>query len=482
MSTICSTRFQSKRTRFNEGYVTVFFTISIAIIMSLFIGMFYSARENAIRMRTVTVADTAMTSIFAEYNKQLWEQYGLVFVDSSYMTDSTGMKLTEDHLKAIINRNFDECRLELIGGKDLLKLNCTETEAMAVCLATDQKYKAIKHQAVNLMKYHYKIAYIDRAREWTGVVNEHNLSGGAQYDEAFRAADDLNSKYGIDYSGWLPSITGGNDISEDNIAGFGILSWITDLGKISTTKINKDNYASKRQLNKGNLERDYDEEISDYFFLREYMMHKCGNYLRNKPDSVLTYQTEYLVTGKGSDSDNLAGVARRIMVLREAANMITLTSDSGKMETIDGICAAIAAALTVPEAADILKAIVIAFWVNYESLTDMNVIFAGGKIPLIKTSDQWITDLNSALYGGNNADSSDDGLSYEDYLRIFVYMTGEEKLLMRLSDIIEMDIRSTPGNEYFRLDNCFDAWEAQIYVTSKHGYDFTAVRRRYVFN
>ena len=93
MSTICSTRFQSKRTRFNEGYVTVFFTVSIALIMSLFIGMFYSARENAIRMRTVAVADTAMTSIFAEYNKQLWEQYGLVFVDASYMTDSTGMKL-----------------------------------------------------------------------------------------------------------------------------------------------------------------------------------------------------------------------------------------------------------------------------------------------------------------------------------------------------------------------------------------------------
>ena len=43
-----------------------------------------------------------------------------------------------------------------------------------------------------------------------------------------------------------------------------------------------------------------------------------------------------------------------------------------------------------------------------------------------------------------------------------------------------MDIRNTLGNEYFRLDDCFDMWKAQVYVKSDHGYDFTAVRKRQV--
>ena len=204
---IFSKRYPNRQAKSDDGYVTVFFTASIAIIMSLILGLFVSIRENAIRVKTVSAIDTAMTSVFAEYNKELWKQYGLIFVDSSYMTQSYGMKLSEEHLKECIDRNFDECRLGLIGGTDLLKLECSQAETMAVCLATDDQAAAIKHQAINLMKYHYKIAYIDRAVDWLKIIEDYNLSGGASYEEAFSAAGILDSKYGVDYSGWLPSDT-----------------------------------------------------------------------------------------------------------------------------------------------------------------------------------------------------------------------------------------------------------------------------------
>ena len=477
---IFSTKYPNRRIKSNDGYVTVFFTASIAIIMSLILGLFASIRENAVRVKTVSATDTAMTSIFAEYNKELWKQYGLIFVDSSYMTQSYGMKLVEDHLKDCMNQNFDECRLGMIGGTDLLKLECSQAETMAVCLSTDDQAASIKHQAINLMKYHYKIAYIDRVVEWIKIIDNYNLSGGVSYEDAFAAAGVLDSKYGVDYSGWLPSDSGGNSLSEDVIWPWGILKRVAGVDNISTIKIDTKAYAGKRDLNIGNLKCEYENTPSDYFYLMEYALLKCGNYITPKEGSVLKYQSEYLVSGKGSDCDNLASVARRIMVIREAANMITLLSDGDRMNKISIFCTGICAALGIPEATELLETIVVAYWVNCESKADLRIIFNGGKIALIKDSSQWITSIGSILFGTENTDNGSEGLSYEDYLRIFIYLTGENKLTLRLTDIIEMDIRNTSGNEYFRLDNCFDMWKAQVYVKSDHGLDFTAVRKRQV--
>ena len=477
---IFSTRYPNRQTKSNDGYVTVFFTASIAIIMSLILGLFVSIRENAIRVKTVSATDTAMTSIFSEYNKELWKQYGLIFVDSSYMTQSYGMKLSEEHLKDCMNKNFDECRLGLIGGTDLLKLECSQAETLAVCLSTDDQAAAIEHQAINLMKYHYKVAYIDRVVEWIKIIEDYNLSEGVSYDEAFSSAGILDSKYGLDYSGWLPSDSGGNSLSEDIVWPWNILKRVAGIENISTIKIDTQAYAGKRELNKGNLKCEYDKNASDFFFLREYALLKCGNFITPKEGSVLKYQSEYLVSGKDSDCDNLASVARRIMVIREAANMITLLSDGDRMNKISIFCTGICAALGIPEATELLETIIIAYWVNCESKTDLKIIMNGGKIPLIKDCSQWITGIGSILFGSDSSGNYTEGLSYEDYLRIFIYLTGEKKLVLRLSDIIEMDIRNTPGNEYFRLDNCFDMWEAQVYVKSDHGLDFTAVRKRQV--
>lgn len=477
---IFSTKYPNRLIKSSNGYVTVFFTASIAIIISLILGLFVSIRENAIRVKTVSATDTAMTSIFAEYNKELWKQYGLIFVDSSYMTQSYGMKLPEEHLKDCMNQNFDECRLGLFGGTDLLKLECSQAETLAVCLSTDDQAAAIKHQAINLMKYHYKIAYIDRVVEWIKIIDNYNLSGGVSYDEAFSSAGILNSEYGLDYSGWLPSDTGGNSLSEDIVWPWNILKRVAGVNNISTTEIDKKAYAGNRELNKGNLKCEYENSLSDFFYLREYALLKCGNYITPKDGSVLTYQSEYLVSGKNSDCDNLASVARRIMVLREAANLITLLSDGDRMNRINAFCTGICSVLGIPEAAELLETLIIAYMVNSESKSDLKIIMNGGKIPLIKSSSQWKTGIGSFLSGTDQSDKDGEGLSYEDYLRIFIYLTGEKKLILRLTDIIEMDIRNTLGNEYFRLDNCFDMWKAQVYIKSDHGYDFTAVRKRQV--
>ena len=463
-----------------RGYVTVFYTIAIALILSLLTVMFEGIKDNAARMKAVCALDTAMTSIFAEYNKALWDRYGLIFVDSGYMSKTSSMGLSEEHLRNFLNENFDECRLGISGGKDLLKLQCTEAEATAVCLASDDNGAAIKRQAVNLMKYHYKLAYSDVVDDWIADIGEHGLSEGASYENAVSAAGELNAEYHIDYSGWLPSQTGGNDISEDTPGIFSILALVTDTDGLSTVKIDPKLYAAERKLNTGNLEKETEGETGDFFFLREYLYRFTSNYRNDENRGVLTYETEYLVSGKVSDVDNLSSVVRRIFVIREAANQLTLCSDSEKLEKIETFCEIVCSLVGCPEAAELLALVVMAAMVSAESIADLRIIMDGGRVPLIKSSDQWISGLGLGLFTGYDGSDYTEGLSYGDYLKIFMYLTGENKLMSRFMSLIEMNVRATEGNENFRIDCCFDEIQFLVRISSDYGYTYTAQRRKAV--
>ena len=48
---------------------------------------------------------------------------------------------------------------------------------------------------------------------------------------------------------------------------------------------------------------------------------------------------------------------------------------------------------------------------------------------------------------------------------------------LRAMDIMEMDIRLTPGNAFFCMDACFDSCVGDISITSEFGYQFDMQRR-----
>ena len=86
------------------------------------------------------------------------------------------------------------------------------------------------------------------------------------------------------------------------------------------------------------------------------------------------------------------------------------------------------------------------------------------------------------LWGGENGAEQDGerGLCYGDYLRILLLLTNEEVLNLRVMDLVEADIRMTPGNRMFRLDGCYVEINGSIAVGSSYGYSSTiSVRKKY---
>ena len=156
-------------------------------------------------------------------------------------------------------------------------------------------------------------------------------------------------------------------------------------------------------------------------------------------------------------------------------------ADAGKMAQIEGLALAIASTFLIPPAASVIEAALILCWTFAESILDVRELFAGGKVPLVKSSDDWELSLGNLPYLLDNLDtkrkSVDNGMSYEDYLQVLLLAQSKTKKVTRAMDMLELSIRETFGNENFRLDSCIVAVEAQVDVRANQKKVFTVTKQ-----
>lgn len=73
-------KFKSKPA---EGaYLTIYLSLTFGIVLSLLLALIEGATIGAVRAQAELVADLGMDSIFAEYHRELLNQYELFFIDS----------------------------------------------------------------------------------------------------------------------------------------------------------------------------------------------------------------------------------------------------------------------------------------------------------------------------------------------------------------------------------------------------------------
>ena len=178
------------------------------------------------------------------------------------------------------------------------------------------------------------------------------------------------------------------------------------------------------------------------------------------------------------DWQNLEYVARRLLRWREVANVIYILSDSAKVAEAHAAAGALAAVLACPALLEPVAYTILFAWAYVESLQDVKTLLSGGRVPIMKTAADWKTGINSLknVRGSLTADSGGRGLNYKEYLQIMVFLQNQEKRTFRAMDIMEMDIRRTPGNAAFRMDACFDTYEAGLSVSSRFGYAYEMTR------
>lgn len=463
-----------------RGYITVFFAASMALIVLLFNVMIFGICKWGGYSKAQSAVDTAMISEFGEYNRELWNRYGLIFVDSAYTTQESSLNLSKKHLKECLTNNFDESFPSVLGGKDLYGLSVSKCEIDGVRMATDDGGRALLEQAVLLMRYKYGEGYISDLISFASEAEGYLISPDDYISSASSAEAALEADYDLtDYSGWVQSVSCDvPDSFEGSLSYFSILRKILpEPESVSKKTINDSNLAGNRSLNTGNLKTDYEVSAIDKCIFTEYLFETLSSYLNENENVSPAYQTEYLIAGRQSDIQNLEIVSKRIMYIRLAADILSLLSDSERMEVIKAVSEGVMSLLGAPEASPLLEAVIVAGWSYLEAESDMRILMSGKKVSFMKSHDEWRTGL-LGIFSKGAGDGDEEGLGYRDYLRIFLFTSDKEVLMKLFENVIEADIRAVSGYEYFRLDNCFDNMAVSVTIKSKKGFKYCATRQK----
>lgn len=476
-----------------NAYLTIYLALCITLILSLCLTLIEGVRRNGARLETEIATEIGLQSIMAEYHRELFYQYNIFAVDSSYGTNLPAKANTEKHLEQYLDKNLDykDVFLGSFFYRDFFRLSPKKTSLTKVSLLTDGGGAVFRKCAADAVKDDIGLNLLTEVQEWIRVIEVNGLeerdieAEKVSLDGEIQEYDGMEIDVGEEEPYILRVTNPTNHIEEQRRKGI-LKLVLKDDAELSAYAIQPEglifNRINSGQVNQGNIsveQLSYEEQLLERFLFQEYLLRYMGHYGKEDEEDALRYQIEYLVAGENSDVDNLRTVLKRICGIREAANTLYLFSDEMKRGEAELVSQLVCDLAMVPELAPILEAAILLGWAYAESIYDIKTMLAGGRVPLMKDEETWHYSLGNALLGSlEDCEDTGSGLSYEDYLRIFMMCTDLDTLTARAMNMVEADIRLTPGNSAFRLDGCYAELEAYIEVESGYGFDFEITRQK----
>ena len=471
-----------------DGYLTVYLTLCITLILSLYLVLIDGARRSGAGLEAACAAEAGLQSIMAEYHRELFRQYNLFAVDSSYGTSVCGRKNTEAHLMEYIkeNLNTEEIFLSDYLYRDFFGLKADDVELTDISILTDGRGAVFRARAIEAVRDDVGLHLLEELEEWMQVIEVNGLDTFAPEEEKREADEKIEEFNGKEIqiseeeSICVEIVNPTNEIESKRRTG--ILNLVTDK-ELSNRVIKTDNLVESRMkqgnISRGNMALPECEDMVSRFLFQEYLLRYMGCFGNEQEEDALKYQMEYLIVGESGDVDNLKIVVNRISIIREAANAMYLLTDKEKWLEIQGAAALACGIFALPELIPLVETAILLGWAYAESVYDVKTLLAGGKVPLLKDRDSWHYSLQAALSGElHDGGEEGKGLSYLDYLRIFMTLTDLDLLTVRAMNMVEADIRQTAGNSLFRLDACYDGFQATIDISSSFGYKYELNRKR----
>lgn len=439
-----------------HGSITVFLSLIIVLTASVIGAVLEAARwktaDCEIRMRT----DLGTDSLFAEYHRELLEHYDILFLEGSFGTGNFSREGLNAHLEKYL-REAEQVRR---GTADLLKISLDSGRLAGYVLATDRSGEAFKQQAVA-----YEAAGRGNIEQLMGWLDDYDLAlNGSSREEDFErekssSEDELNEwEKKNEESGYEMPDSPMDEVEEYRKLGILNLA-MKDTSKVSGKKISNKGLVSTRKLRRGTMTREggnQDAVLADIYFT-EYILDHFPNALESDRGGSLDYEAEYILMGRYSDMANLEAVALRILLLREGANYVFLMGDSGKQAEAYAMAATIAGALGLPAFINAVQKGLLLAWSFAESVSDLRILFDGGRVPVLKTAASWKTSLKNMgkdMLKPGTDDSKAKGSSYKDYLRLLFYAGAKKDYPLRCMDLMEGHIRKDDKDRDFRMDNC----------------------------
>lgn len=511
-----------------SGSISIFLAFLFMLMLSLILVSFDSARYFASEGYVTAVAQSAAMTAFGDYNKELYEEYGLygyggfngmgILDLQEQICDTMQFNLQEEPEKAIAHY----IRLWNISGVDVSGLegeSLAQEEVFWEQINQWWKANVMQNAAEKLKNISSGVSRDElnrrlregRQAEQEGRRNqEQEASGsagtaGGSGGGTDRASDNSTDDNTTDDEAAKERAkarkeakkklredeAGGNPISFiRELLGKGVLSLVCDTGSLSEEIIESREISgeegNQRQgdgveqqdttgaevlekvLGQGGSTGSTEVPVSGRRAkFAAYSHSRLSSYVEpgNQRDR---YQQEYLIAGKDRESENLAGVVSRLLLVRTLINYAYVSADPALQEKSMATAAIIAALFLSEELAGALQQTILIVLSLEEACVDICALLQGRRVPLVKNKTNFRMNYGDICRGSRHlfeekatvyAKDSQELLgthvgreyNYSQYLFVMTVMIPAETLQSRCLDVIQDDLRKRI-NQSFTMD------------------------------
>ena len=303
-----------------------------------------------IKFQTECVMDIGLSSIFAEYNRELLNRYGLFAIDASYGKSGGSEERIKSHLLQYMNMNFEASgQAEVLPFRDLTAVHADNAVLSDVSYLSDGEGTVLKYQVVKLMKEKTGLSHVEDSlalfpdlssdSKYKLLENEKRSSFG-QIDDLLNEINEVRrqeEKEEVSIENPAEQVERMNHSLLLDLA-------VKDCSSIMRNEVDLTEYISHRRYKEGiglwTNQGVPDGVLNNYLF-RKYMLEYCGYYENIKDNSRLGYQLEYLLYGKNNDFDNLDAFAGQIFKERYVINAAYLFSNGEKVSQAGTLAATV---------------------------------------------------------------------------------------------------------------------------------------------
>lgn len=458
-------RTKTHKGRERRGEVTAF----LALIFVLLVGFTGSIMESASLQsaKSYRRADMncAMESVFAEYQRDMLEEFDLFVLDASYESGDYD-----------VQRIYD--RLSYYGASGI------DQEMGKIQLLTDYNGAALSDQIARYMKNKYGLSSLNGSQEGEDVWKDREQEA----EETGRLEEQINDELsGILSENEQELPTENNPLPNmKQLAATPLTELVMPEGKtVSDASVAKEDLVSGRTLQKGH--GDFSDKATQTplskVALGEYLLTHFKAATDDEAESALSdgmlqYELEYLLSGKEGDRESLNAVLNRLLMLRFVPNYLYLQQDAAKQGEAQSLALTLCSLIALPIASEAVAQALLLAWAFGESIMDLRSLMKGSKVPLTKNAESWQLSLTGLMTLGTEEDhgdgmDSDSGLDYRDYLRGLLLLESQDKLILRTEDLIELRMRNEKGLDWFRADHCVYRMEISSTVRLRRGITYT---------
>ena len=311
-----------------KGYLTVFLSLSLSVMTGFILLLTGCAVRNAGRIRLECAVDTGMNSVLSEFHIGLFERYGLLYVDASYLGKEPSVSNLEERIHFYVEENTSKA-LERKNGPwgtlylEKVQISGFETSAaakgasmrnQAVCYAADHGLCGSEREVLGGIQKAENLDTEDAMGRWHSIMEQ--LSG-MERPYIRNEKGEWEEVPLSNPADWVYGLSGSDILYLAEVP----------VGGVSSAMLSLNEYISHRGAdNPAGAGRNFREE--DDLFV-SYLFDKMGYLGGEREKSLLSCQLEYIIYGNSSDMENVRAVAQRLFRWRFADNLSCALSDGG---------------------------------------------------------------------------------------------------------------------------------------------------------